>query len=95
MLMECATGRYPFHEHANCIEVAQIILDADIPDLPRGFTPSFSDFLMQCLHKDSDRRLPAEVLLGSPWLAQHMSALTPEVATENVYNWIRQVTGER
>eukprot|EP01034_Spumella_vulgaris_P026599 gene26599-33202_t len=66
VLMECATGRYPFHEHKNCIEVAQNILDADIPELPKGFTPQFRQFLRQCMQKDPEARLPAEVLLGSP-----------------------------
>lgn len=94
VLMECATGKYPFYEDANCIEVAQIILDADIPDLPRGFSPEFRQFLKQCLNKDPDQRLPAEVLLGSPWLSQH-GATSPEVATEIVYNWIRTITGRK
>ena len=59
---------------------------------PKGFSPEFSDFLRQCLHKDPDNRLPAEVLLGSPWLIMH-GATSPEIATENVHNWIRNITG--
>jgi serine/threonine protein kinase len=94
VLMECATGKYPFHEHANCIEVAQTILDADIPALPRGFSTEFTDFLQQCLHKDPEKRLPAEVLLGSPWLLNYRIT-SPEIATENVFNWISMVTGGR
>jgi mitogen-activated protein kinase kinase 3 len=93
VLMECATGRYPFHEHNNCIEVAQTILDADLPELPKGFSQDFGGFLKQCLHKDPDQRLPAEVLLGSPWL-QYYGATSPDIATENVYSWIRRITGD-
>lgn len=92
VLMECATGKYPFYEHANCIEVAQIILDAEIPALPHGFSPSFQQFLCSCLNKDPDQRLSAEDLLRSPWLAQHMTALTSDAATEAVYLWIRNIT---
>ena len=92
VMMECATGEYPFHEHANCIEVAQTILDADIPELSDEFSPQFRDFIKQCLHRDPDRRLPAEVLLGSPWLIQN-GATSTEVAADIVYDWIRKITG--
>ena len=51
-------GEYPFHEHNNCIEVAQTILDADIPELPNRFSSQFRDFLKQCLHREPERRLP-------------------------------------
>lgn len=33
VLMECATGKYPFQQHSNCIDMAQTILDCDIPPL--------------------------------------------------------------
>lgn len=87
VLIECATGRYPFHEHANCIEVAQTILDSEVPELPRSFSQPFRDLVRHCLQKDPDRRLPAEALLMSPWLAQN-GAISTEAAAENVYRWI-------
>jgi serine/threonine protein kinase len=93
VLMECATGKYPFDAHSNCIEVAQTILDADIPELPRSFSPQFREFVKQCLHKDPDDRLPAEVLLCSPWLIQY-GATSPEAATDTVFEWIKRVTTE-
>lgn len=92
VLMECATGRYPFHEQANCIEVAQTILDADIPQLPKEFSSNLKYFLSQCLHKNPEQRCAAEELLGSAWLLQH-GATNPEVATDNVYKWICKITG--
>jgi serine/threonine protein kinase len=92
VVMECATGQYPFHEHSNCIEMAQTILDADVPQLPGGqFSPELIDFCAQCLHRDPTRRLPAEMLLRSPWLAMH-GITQPEVATEVVYQWIQTLT---
>jgi mitogen-activated protein kinase kinase 1 len=91
VLMECATGRYPIQDNTNCIEVAQTILDAEIPDLPRSFSQPFRDLVRQCLQRNPNDRLPAEVLLGSPWLAQH-GATTTEGAVDNVYRWIRSVT---
>jgi mitogen-activated protein kinase kinase 1 len=94
VLMECATGKYPFHQHANCIEMAQTILDAEVPELPDTFSPNFRDFVRQCLHKDPNIRLPAEVLLGAPWLRQY-DAISPEIAIETVHQWIQRLTGSR
>lgn len=88
MLMECATGKYPFQECSSCIEMAQTILAADVPRLPRGqFSASFSDFLNQCLKLDPNSRLPAEVLLGSPWL-QEWRITNPNEALNVTKQWI-------
>jgi serine/threonine protein kinase len=73
--------------------MAQTILDADVPELPNTFSPSFCDFVRQCLHRDPNLRLPAEVLLGAPWLIEN-GATSPEVATETVYRWIQRLTGD-
>lgn len=92
VLHECATGKYPLHEQGTCIEMAQIILDADVPDLPLGcFSTMFQDFVGQCLRRDAESRLPAEVLLGGPWLQMH-GAVSPEHARENVCAWISSLS---
>ena len=93
VIMECATGLYPFHEHANCIEMAQTILDMDVPKLPEGkFSIELIDFCSACLHRDPDRRVAAEVLLGHPWLQKH-GCHQPEYATDIVRYWIDDLTG--
>jgi serine/threonine protein kinase len=92
VLMECATGRYPFQDNSNCIEVAQTILDADIPELPTRFSQPFREFVSKCLQKVPEDRLSAEVLLGSPWLVQH-GATSRDIAIHNVCQWIHSVTG--
>ena len=54
VLMECATGIYPYTELTNCIEMAQTILECDVPELPTSqFTPELRDFIKQCLHRDA------------------------------------------
>lgn len=93
VLMECATGDYPFLQHANCIEMAQTILDADVPELTDKFSPEFRDFLKQCLNREPNLRLPAEVLLGAPWLIQY-GATSPEGATKIVHRWIQKLRGK-
>ena len=91
VIMECATGIYPFHE-TSAIEMAQTILETDVPNLPKNFSPTLIDFCAQCLHRDPDKRLPAEVLLGAPWL-QECGVTSPEIATEVVCHWIQDLTG--
>ena len=92
VLMECATGKYPFNEHSNCIEMAQTILEGDIPELDDKYSVSFKDFLRQCLRRDPNLRLSAELLLGAPWLVDN-GAISPDTATEIVYKWIQKVSG--
>lgn len=87
-MMECATGIYPFPETSTCIDMAQTIIEARIPDaITRRITPNFSVFLQHCLHPDPDRRLPAEILLGSPWLQEH-GASSLEKSAVIVRSWI-------
>ena len=91
-LQECATGRYPFQDNSNCIEVAQTILDADIPELPARFSQPFREFVRKCLQRNPDDRLSAEALLASPWLTMH-GATNRDVSVQAVYQWIRSVSG--
>jgi mitogen-activated protein kinase kinase 1 len=93
VLIESATGKYPFEEQPNCIEMAQTILDADIVPLSDEFTPNFRDFVRQCIHRDPSMRLPAEILLGAPWLQQH-GAISYETSVEIVCDWIHKLTGK-
>jgi len=93
VMMESATGVYPFEEQANCIEMAQTILDSEVIPLSDEFSTNFRDFVRQCLHRDPKMRLPAEVLLGAPWLQQH-GAVSYEAAIETVCNWIASLSGK-
>jgi mitogen-activated protein kinase kinase 1 len=116
VIMECATGMYPIHEHGTCIEMAQVrdlsyirddefvfynnlfggfnqaILDCEIPSLPSDrFSPELSEFIALCLHRDADKRLPAEILLGAPWLLKH-GAVSFEASVGIVRDWIHRLT---
>jgi serine/threonine protein kinase len=88
VLMECATGRYPLDECSNCIDMAQTILDSEIPPLPRRyFSEEFIDFVDLCLRRDPKLRPPAEVLLTAPWLTKHHVSSYDD-AVGNVHEWI-------
>lgn len=100
VLHECATGIYPFdgtESKRNCIEVAHSIIDGDIPELPtkpaRLFSSQFQEFIFQCMRKNPDERLPADILLQSSWLIQN-GATNPTDAINTVYQWIQYLTSE-
>jgi serine/threonine protein kinase len=69
VLMEAATGVYPYPKHQTCIDMLQSVLEAPPPALsPQYFSQDFCDFLQQCLQKNPLDRAAADTLLESPWL---------------------------
>jgi serine/threonine protein kinase len=87
-ILELATGRYPYPMDSACIEMVQTILESDAPKPPAGhFSPEFEEFIGVCLNKDPKQRLPAEVLLQSPWL-QRNGATSYGQSVANVASWI-------
>lgn len=93
VLHECATGKYPFSMQGACIEMAQSILDAQVPDLPSHFSPEFRDFWGHCLRKEPNTRLSAEALLSHPWLLRHQAS-SYDAARATVCNWIKSLSDE-
>eukprot|EP00753_Platysulcus_tardus_P013257 PLAT3645.5.p2 GENE.PLAT3645.5~~PLAT3645.5.p2 ORF type:complete len:367 (+),score=180.45 PLAT3645.5:135-1235(+) len=93
VLLECATGVYPYEMGETSIEMIQLVLEADEPTLdPDEFSPEFCDFASQCLQKDPEDRLPADILLGSPWLEMH-GAVSVEDSVANIAAWIEEIAG--
>jgi mitogen-activated protein kinase kinase 3 len=92
VMMECASGVYPYTELTNCIEMAQTILDCDVPELPSSqYSDELRDFIRPCLNRDPDLRQPAENLLQAPWL-QKFGATSYEGCVEVVRVWIDDLT---
>lgn len=96
VLIECATGSFPYEsEGCSYIEMVQTILESPAPTLPRdSFSSSFQQFIAQCVHKDPRERLPADILLGSPWLRKH-GATDIRSAVRNVGEWIEGIQRRR
>lgn len=92
VLVECATGRYPYPEDKTCIEMVQTVLECPVPTIsPDEFSAEMCDFISQSIQKNPADRLPADVLLGSPWLKKH-GATNCEIARQNVQNWIMSLS---
>lgn len=71
VLLECATGLYPYPEEGTCIGMGQTILEVEVPAPPPGMSTEFVEFIRGCLGKDPAKRLPAEILLTASWLRKH------------------------
>lgn len=77
-LLQVATGSHPYGDSGTYLEMASIIVENPPPD-PSGMagasgarlSPEFCAFVEQCLQKDPEARLPADVLLAAPWLQMH------------------------
>jgi serine/threonine protein kinase len=91
VILECATGQYPYQEEETAIGMVQTIVENDPPKLdPERFSAEFCQFISCCLQRDPAARLPAEALLGSPWMAR-WGALGLQQAKANICTWIESL----
>ena len=91
-VLELAMGKYPYPINAACIEMVQTILESDAPKPPEGkFSTEFEEFIAVCLNKDPKQRVPAELLLQSPWF-QNNGATSYQQSVANVASWIASIS---
>ena len=88
VLLECASGLYPYPEEGTCIGMAQTILEANVPTPPCGKSREFIELIAHCLNKDPSKRLPAEILLTAPWFRKH-DALSVKASVAALRTWIQ------
>lgn len=73
ILIELATGEYPYPKTKKFIEMLQSIRNSPEPNLPDNglYSEAFRDFLTKCLQKDPSKRSSAVELMEHPWLIQN------------------------
>ena len=74
--------------------MVQTVLESPAPALPanterRGWSDELRQFTSSCLQKNPKERLPADILVGSPWFRRH-NATGLEVSVECLRKWIRE-----
>lgn len=97
-MLEGATGRNPYAGHGTYIATCDAILSQPAPSasgLPGAsgvpLSAEFGQFISHCLRKEADERVPADILLASPWLVQHgVTGLAQ--AKRRVHTWIELVS---
>ena len=90
MILELATGAYPYKDCKTDFEVLTKVLDSDPPALPEneGFSDDFRDFVKRCLTKDYRHRPKYLQLLEHPFLNYHESKRV------DVPEWFHRTTRE-
>ena len=60
VMIECATGQYPFGEARSIINMVEMVAEAEPPSLPDDgrFSDDFREFVDCCLKKKPEERLP-------------------------------------
>ncbi|OQR92060.1 ser/thr kinase [Achlya hypogyna] len=87
VLMESATGQYPYKQHRTAIEMIQSVLEAPPPPLSDGaYSKAFCAFLGDCLRTSDKERKSVDELLASPWLSV-FGAVDLASAQRNVWAW--------
>jgi len=72
ILLELATGRYPYEGADSYFKLLAQLADAPPPSVPEGdLSDAFGEFISLCLEKDPMRRPAAKDLLKHPWLRQY------------------------
>lgn len=98
VLVECATGEYPFPEARTHIDMVQTVLDVVeediVPSPDAGFSEEFRELVASCVKKDPDDRLPPDILLGSPWLVDN-GVSNIETASQIVAKWVNSGVMDR
>ena len=105
VLVELATGRFPFPDAGSHIKLACHIVDGAPPALPTSgpdgaaamalFSAEFRQFVELCVKKDPDERLGPDLLITSPWFARVLGthaggAVTVEGCAAKVGQWLAQ-----
>ena len=72
IMLELASGRYPYKKANSYFELLGQIMDQDAPHCPEGdLSDFFGEFVGLCLDKEPARRPAARDLLKHPWLRQY------------------------
>eukprot|EP00499_Haloplacidia_sp_CaronLabIsolate_P012536 CAMPEP_0196782142 /NCGR_PEP_ID=MMETSP1104-20130614/10795_1 /TAXON_ID=33652 /ORGANISM="Cafeteria sp., Strain Caron Lab Isolate" /LENGTH=348 /DNA_ID=CAMNT_0042152373 /DNA_START=21 /DNA_END=1067 /DNA_ORIENTATION=+ len=87
VLVELATGEHPFAECLSPVDMVQTIVESEPPRLPGKFSDEFQEFIENCVQGNPEDRLPAEILMASPWLEMH-GATSLDAAVANVKAWM-------
>lgn len=92
ILIEMATGEYPYPTSFNYIEMLNHIKTTDTATLIHPeFSPEFQDFLSSCLQKDPLKRNSALELWAHPWIFDNSMSDEPELQewVEDIYTLMK------
>ncbi|KAG2609396.1 mitogen-activated protein kinase kinase 2-like [Panicum virgatum] len=72
VILECATGNFPFPPFDSFYELLVAVVDQPPPSAPADqFSPEFCSFISACIQKDAKDRSSAQALLNHPYLSMY------------------------
>nr|CAB3469503.1 unnamed protein product [Digitaria exilis] len=72
VILECATGNFPFPPCDSFYELLVAVVDQPPPSAPSDqFSPEFCSFISACIQKDANDRSSAQALLNHPYLSMY------------------------
>lgn len=90
VIAECATGRYPFPDCHSYIDMVQTLLDNPVADFQGvDVSAGLRECCNLCIRANPRDRIPADVLLGSPWLVQQ-GMTTLSAAQTHMHAWLSE-----
>ncbi|ETW06003.1 STE/STE7/MEK1 protein kinase [Aphanomyces invadans] len=88
VLIESATGQFPYQQPKTTIDMIQSVLESPPPALsPEAFPADFCEFVRHCLHRSPTDRASVDDLLQAPWFTR-CGAVDLESARRNILAWI-------
>ncbi|EED86933.1 hypothetical protein THAPSDRAFT_269874 [Thalassiosira pseudonana CCMP1335] len=72
VLLECARGDSPFENVSSVVELVQTLDECEMSDfIPESVSYGLRELLMGCLCYSPQKRMPASILIQSPWFQSH------------------------
>ena len=70
VLLELITGKFPFKETKDFLQMLDQISEQESPNVPNNghFSVELQDFIAHCLMKDPEDRMSTHQLLAHPWI---------------------------
>jgi len=72
VLLEIARGDSPFEDVSSVVELVQTLDECEMSEfIPEATSDGLRDILLGCLDHSPQKRIPASILLSSPWFQSH------------------------
>ncbi|XBH76519.1 hypothetical protein VPH35_103143 [Triticum aestivum] len=72
IMLECATGNFPYPPRDSFYELLEAVVDQPSPSAPSDqFSPEFCSFISACMQKEATNRSSAQILSAHPFLSMY------------------------
>ena len=88
VVLECATGSSPFESVSSMVELLLTLEETPVEQLvPRSLSEGLQELLCGCLQREPERRIPADILIASPWF-ESFGIVDLESAVQVMYDYV-------